>query len=152
MCCALGIDMYDCVYPTRTAVSYCWVPNMDLPPLSPLQRCGIALVPWGRVDLKHSSCTMNFEPIDPDCGCPTCRTHTRASIHLLIVPKETVACSLLTIHNLHYMVRMFLSVYERRTIIDFLPANSDAKHSSEHSREPVCRVCSGVYEPSSSRE
>lgn len=64
----------------------------------------MALVPWGTLDLKKSSCAANFSPIDPDCTCRTCRDHTQASLHLLAVPKETVACSLITIHNLHYQV------------------------------------------------
>lgn len=88
VCCALGIDMYDCVYPTRTA------------------RFGVALVPWGQVNLKSQESAADFSPIDRHCSCPTCQQHSRAYLHPLIMQKETVACNLITLHNLHYMLTL----------------------------------------------
>jgi queuine tRNA-ribosyltransferase len=69
-----------------------------------LQRFGVALVPWGQVDLKRREFSADFGPIDPDCGCVACRNHTRADLHSLAVQKEPLACSLLTIHNVAYQV------------------------------------------------
>ncbi|XP_041340251.1 queuine tRNA-ribosyltransferase catalytic subunit 1-like [Pyrgilauda ruficollis] len=55
VCVALGCDMFDCVFPTRTA------------------RFGSALVPWGSLQLKNQQFAKDFRPIDADCGCPTCQ-------------------------------------------------------------------------------
>ncbi|NXH02841.1 TGT ribosyltransferase, partial [Loxia leucoptera] len=55
VCVALGCDMFDCVFPTRTA------------------RFGSALVPWGSLQLKNQRFAKDFRPIDADCGCPTCQ-------------------------------------------------------------------------------
>lgn len=55
VCVALGCDMFDCVFPTRTA------------------RFGSALGPWGSLQLKNRQFAKDFRPIDEDCDCPTCR-------------------------------------------------------------------------------
>ncbi|XP_021239456.1 queuine tRNA-ribosyltransferase catalytic subunit 1, partial [Numida meleagris] len=55
VCVALGCDMFDCVFPTRTA------------------RFGSALVPWGSLQLKNRQFAKDFRPIDEDCDCPTCQ-------------------------------------------------------------------------------
>jgi tRNA-guanine transglycosylase len=96
VCVALGVDMFDCVFPTRTA------------------RFGTALVPTGSINLKHAKYRMDFEPIDDHCSCFTCRSHTRAFLHT-IVTRETVACHLLTIHNLTYLLNLMNSV--RQSIV-----------------------------------
>ncbi|NXP73518.1 TGT ribosyltransferase, partial [Ramphastos sulfuratus] len=85
VCVALGCDMFDCVYPTRTA------------------RFGSALVPWGCLQLKNKEFTKDFRPIDPDCRCPTCRRHSRAFLHALL-RSETAALHHLTVHNIAYQV------------------------------------------------
>lgn len=92
VCVALGCDMFDCVFPTRTAVRLWAVEagtwgecqsgcggqgeNMvDLPSLPPLfpQRFGSALVPTGNLQLKKKHFQKDFRPIDPECSCPTCQ-------------------------------------------------------------------------------
>ncbi|XP_029180210.2 queuine tRNA-ribosyltransferase catalytic subunit 1-like isoform X2 [Acropora millepora] len=87
VCCALGADMFDCVYPTRTA------------------RFGTALVPWGQLHLKHKQYATDLEPIDRECACWTCKHHSRAYINSLL-GREEVSCHLLTIHNIHYQLFM----------------------------------------------
>ena len=72
--------------------------------LPALQRFGSALVPWGQVDLKSRACADNFGPIDPNCHCSTCTTHHQAYLHALITQKESVACNLITVHNVAYQV------------------------------------------------
>ncbi|CAG2053772.1 unnamed protein product [Timema podura] len=84
VCCALGVDMFDCVFPTRTA------------------RFGCALVNTGQLNLKRKMYMQDFEPIDSDCGCSTCKRYTKAYLHS-IVTAETVGCHLLTVHNLRLM-------------------------------------------------
>ena len=61
-------------------------------------------MPWGQVDLKSRDCAMNFDPIDADCSCETCRHQSRAALHTLLVQRESVGCNYLTIHNVHYVV------------------------------------------------
>jgi queuine tRNA-ribosyltransferase catalytic subunit len=87
VCVALGVDMFDCVYPTRTA------------------RFGNALVKSGNLSLKQKKYEDDFSPIDPDCFCLTCKKYTRAYIHTLIARDET-GCHLITIHNIAYQLNL----------------------------------------------
>ena len=87
VCVALGVDMFDCVYPTRTA------------------RFGNALVKSGNLSLKQKQYEADFAPIDPDCSCMTCKKYTRAYIHMLIARDET-GCHLITIHNIAYQLNL----------------------------------------------
>jgi len=91
---ALGADMFDCVYPTRTA------------------RFGTALVPWGQLLLKSKQYTTDFEPIDKNCRCGTCQKYSRAYLHSLVAVKETVGCHLITIHNIAYQMNLMQSIRE----------------------------------------
>ncbi|KAF5903637.1 queuine tRNA-ribosyltransferase catalytic subunit 1, partial [Clarias magur] len=83
VCVALGCDMFDCVFPTRTA------------------RFGSALVPWGSLQIKQKQYAKDFQPIDPDCECPTCKRHSRAYLHALF-KSDTAAMHHITIHNISY--------------------------------------------------
>ncbi|KAJ0026338.1 hypothetical protein Pint_08386 [Pistacia integerrima] len=86
VCSALGADMYDCVYPTRTA------------------RFGTALVPEGVLKLKHKAMADDTRPIDPTCACMVCKNYTRAYIHCLVT-KDAMGSQLLSYHNLYYMMQ-----------------------------------------------
>jgi queuine tRNA-ribosyltransferase len=86
VCSALGADMYDCVYPTRTA------------------RFGTALVPGGVMRLKQACYAADHTPIDPTCTCAVCKTYSRAYLHAAIT-REPRASHLLSYHNVHYMMR-----------------------------------------------
>ncbi|XP_065119250.1 queuine tRNA-ribosyltransferase catalytic subunit 1 [Paramisgurnus dabryanus] len=97
VCVALGCDMFDCVFPTRTA------------------RFGSALVPWGSLQLKQKQYAKDFQPIDPDCQCPTCRRHSRAYLHALF-KSDTAAMHHITIHNISYQLTLMRSV--RQSIIE----------------------------------
>lgn len=87
VCCALGIDMYDCVFPIRTA------------------RFGCALVSSGQLNLKLAKYKFDFQPIDEKCECSTCKRYTRAYLHS-VVTLETNACHLLSIHNLCFQMTL----------------------------------------------
>ncbi|KAF7140495.1 hypothetical protein RHSIM_Rhsim06G0078000 [Rhododendron simsii] len=87
VCSALGADMYDCVYPTRTA------------------RFGTALVPEGILKLTHRAMADDTRPVDPTCACMVCKTYTRAYIHCLVT-KDAMGSQLLSYHNLYYMLKL----------------------------------------------
>ncbi|KAH9756450.1 Queuine tRNA-ribosyltransferase catalytic subunit 1 [Citrus sinensis] len=105
VCSALGADMYDCVYPTRTA------------------RFGTALVPEGVLKLKHNAMVNDTRPIDPTCACMVCKNYTRAYIHCLVT-KDAMGSQLLSYHNLYYMLQLsrnlHSSIVEGRFVCDFL--------------------------------
>lgn len=91
VCVALGIDMFDCVFPTRTA------------------RFGCALVAEGQINLKQQQYAEDVRPIDNECMCSTCKTYTRSYLHH-IVTHEPVACSILSVHNIAYQLRLMRDI------------------------------------------
>merc|ERR1712098_366335 len=95
VCSALGGDMFDCVFPTRTA------------------RFGTALVfdAPGEIVLKKSAYETDFSPIDPTCTCSTCKTYTRAFLHT-VVTKEPSACHLVTVHNIAHQLQLMKKLRE----------------------------------------
>ncbi len=82
----LGIDMFDCVLPTRTA------------------RMGTAFSSEGRLNLRNARFARDFTPLDPACACPTCTGYTRAYLRHLVNVKEMLGSMLLSIHNLHFLI------------------------------------------------
>lgn len=93
VCVALGVDMFDCVFPTRTA------------------RFGCALVWNGQLKLKEKQYELDFTPIEEDCDCVACRRYTRSYIHH-IVTKENVSSSLISIHNIAFQLRLMKKMRE----------------------------------------
>jgi queuine tRNA-ribosyltransferase len=85
---ARGIDIFDCVLPTRLA------------------RHHSAFAPEGRLNLMNAIFAHDQRPIDETCDCYTCKTFTRAYIRHLIVAKELLAGTLLSIHNLRALIRL----------------------------------------------
>ena len=81
-----GIDMFDCVYPTRVA------------------RYGTAMTWNGRLVIKNAQYEHDFHPIDEHCNCYTCRNYSRAYIRHLVRVNEIFGLRLLTIHNLHFLI------------------------------------------------
>jgi queuine tRNA-ribosyltransferase len=84
----LGVDMFDCVIPTRCG------------------RNGLAFTSQGRVKLRNLEHRESQEPIDPDCDCPACRHFTRAYIRHLLVAGEILGLTLMTLHNIRFYVRL----------------------------------------------
>ncbi|XP_045767735.1 queuine tRNA-ribosyltransferase catalytic subunit isoform X1 [Maniola jurtina] len=93
VCVALGVDMFDCVFPTRTA------------------RFGCALINTGQLNLKQKQFESDLNPIDKDCECTTCKNYTRAYLHC-IVSVETVACHLISVHNIAFQMRLMRTMRE----------------------------------------
>lgn len=95
---ARGIDIFDCVLPTRLA------------------RHHSAFAPEGRLNLMNASFGRDDRPIDETCDCYTCRTFTRAYIRHLIVARELLAGTLISIHNLRALIRLMEQI--RTYIVD----------------------------------
>jgi tRNA-guanine transglycosylase len=90
VCVALGVDMFDCVYPTRTG------------------RFGTALTKFGTLNLKHSTHAKSFQPLEVGCTCAACQ-YPRAAIHMMFRQagsRQTLAGALLSLHNIAYMLRL----------------------------------------------
>jgi queuine tRNA-ribosyltransferase len=83
-CVARGIDMFDCVLPTRNA------------------RNGQLFTSEGRINIKNARFAEDDGPVDPRCGCYTCRTHSRAYLRHLYMAGEMTAGVLNTLHNLSF--------------------------------------------------
>lgn len=83
-----GIDLFDCVFPTRIA------------------RNGTVLTPDGRVVLKNERHREATEPIDPECGCATCQSYSRAYLRHLFNTGEMLGPMLATEHNLFFLARL----------------------------------------------
>ena len=81
---ARGIDLFDCVLPTRNA------------------RNGQLFTRFGPVNIKNARYAEDPRPPDPDCGCPTCRRHSRAYLRYLYLSGEMLAATLNTLHNLYF--------------------------------------------------
>ena len=91
---ARGVDMFDCVLPTRMA------------------RNGGALTRHGRINLRNACYADDPGPLLPDCTCYTCTHFSRAYLRHLILANEILGAHLLTIHNLHLMLTMAREVRE----------------------------------------
>jgi queuine tRNA-ribosyltransferase len=93
---ARGVDIFDCVLPTRVA------------------RNGQALLRTGKYNMRNARFAEDAKPIDEKCKCYTCVNFSRAYIRHLIIAKEMLAATLLSIHNLHTMLEL---IREIRTAI-----------------------------------
>jgi queuine tRNA-ribosyltransferase len=87
-----GIDMFDCVLPTRIA------------------RNGTVMTSSGRMVIRNAKYAEDFAPIDPNCSCYTCTHYSRAYIRHLIKAEETFGIRLTSIHNLHFLLDLMRNV------------------------------------------
>ena len=85
---ARGVDLFDCVLPTRMA------------------RTGAAFTSRGRINLRNARYADDLGPLDPDCDCACCRGYTRAYLRHLVNQKEIAGMQLLSEHNLRVLVRL----------------------------------------------
>jgi queuine tRNA-ribosyltransferase len=85
---AAGVDMFDCVLPTR------------------MGRTGTALTSSGRLNLKNARFARDPEPLDERCDCPACARFSRAYIRHLVNQQELLGLRLLTAHNLRFLLRL----------------------------------------------
>nr|WP_185959560.1 tRNA guanosine(34) transglycosylase Tgt [Planococcus salinarum] len=87
-----GIDMFDCVLPTRIA------------------RNGTLMTSTGRLNIKNAAFKRDFNPIDEKCDCYTCKNYTRAYVHHLIRADETFGIRLTSYHNLQFLLNLMEQV------------------------------------------
>ncbi|UJF31974.1 tRNA guanosine(34) transglycosylase Tgt [Paenibacillus hexagrammi] len=87
-----GIDMFDCVLPTRIA------------------RNGTCMTSSGRLVIRNAKYAEDFGPLDPNCSCYTCSNYSRAYIRHLIKADETFGIRLTTYHNLHFLLQLMRDV------------------------------------------
>jgi len=93
-----GVDMFDCVLPTRMARNHA------------------VLTRTGRMNLRNANFSHDLRPIEDDCDCYTCQTFTRAYLRHLIVAQEMLAATLLSIHNLRMLIKLIHDL--RETILN----------------------------------
>ena len=101
---ARGIDMFDCVLPTRLA------------------RNGTAFTAEGTLNLKNAEFALQTGPLEEGCGCAACRGFSRAYIRHLIKAEEILGLRLLTIHNLHFyldLMEQARSAIDNRSFSEF---------------------------------
>jgi queuine tRNA-ribosyltransferase len=87
-----GIDLMDCVFPTRTA------------------RNAQAFTRRGALNLRNEANRLASGPIDPECSCPTCRRHSRSYLRHLFKSREILAAMLTTRHNLHFLQSLMADI------------------------------------------
>lgn len=95
---ARGVDIFDCVLPTRVA------------------RNGAALTREGRINMRNRQYAADPDPLEPGCTCYTCRTFSRAYIRHLVKASEILAHQLLSLHNLHLLLTLMREM--RAAILD----------------------------------
>jgi queuine tRNA-ribosyltransferase len=104
---ARGMDMFDCVLPTRLA------------------RNGTAFTDTGTLNLKNAEFARDKRPIEENCGCPACREFSRGYIRHLVKAEEILGLRLITLHNLHFYLELMnraRAEIERKTFDQFRKA------------------------------
>jgi queuine tRNA-ribosyltransferase len=94
---ARGVDMFDCVMPTRNA------------------RNAVLFTSRGKLNMRNAAHTADLGPVDPDCTCYTCRAFSRAYLRHLFKSGEILALQLASIHNLTFYLRLVRSAREAIT-------------------------------------
>ncbi|MGI9089839.1 MAG: tRNA guanosine(34) transglycosylase Tgt [Gemmatimonadaceae bacterium] len=90
-----GIDLFDCVAPTR------------------MGRTGAVFTGAGRLNVKRAELRADPGPLDPDCDCPTCTRFSRAYLRHLFMSDELLGLRLLSLHNVHFLIRLMRTARER---------------------------------------
>ena len=114
-----GIDMFDCVLPTRSG------------------RTAQAFTRHGVLNLRNAGHADDPEPLDPECGCPACAGYSRAYLHHLCRCGEILGAMLLTAHNLQYYADLMASMraaIEQGALADFAAAFAEAQMGSLQDR------------------
>ncbi len=112
---AAGVDMFDCVLPTRCA------------------RNGLLFTSEGRLVIRNAAYARDERPVDAACGCYVCRTHSRAYLRHLFSTREVLALRLNTLHNLHHFLELMRRA--REAIVQNCFASFAAEVVSRQGRE-----------------
>ena len=106
-CIAIGIDMFDCVLPTRVA------------------RNGVLFVDYGRINIYNAQFRDQDVPVQSQCKCYTCKNFSIGYLHHLFRTKEILYYRLATIHNLHHILKLIDNVRNHIISVDFFDFLSD---------------------------
>lgn len=109
-----GVDMFDCVLPTRNA------------------RNGMLFTSLGKIAIKNAEFARDDSPPDPACGCYACRNYSRAYVRHLYRAGEILAARLMTLHNLHYYQNLMRRIREAVECGVFGRFAQDFKNSAEY--------------------
>jgi queuine tRNA-ribosyltransferase len=90
-----GVDLFDCVAPTR------------------MGRNGTAFTSEGRVNVRNADLRRDARPLDPACSCSTCSRFSRGYLRHLFVSDEVLGLSLLSLHNVHFLVALMRQARQR---------------------------------------
>jgi len=102
-----GIDMFDCVIPTRNG------------------RNGQVFTSLGKINIRNQEFREDFSPLDPECGCPTCKGYTKAYLNHLVRAQESLYLSLLSLHNIYFMINLMSKIRKALENDTFLSAKQD---------------------------
>jgi len=116
---ARGIDMFDCVLPTRIA------------------RNGTAFTATGTLNLKNAPFTFDKGPIEDGCTCPACRTFSRGYLRHLVKAEEILGLRLISLHNLHFYLHLMAQVRSHLEAGTFAGFRRQFVAAYKPSREPA---------------
>ncbi len=102
-----GVDMFDCVSPTR------------------LGRHGVAYTHEGKINLRNNQYRKDFSPLDSECDCYACKTYTRAYIAHLLRENELLGGRMMSVHNLRFLIRLVDGAREAIKVKDFQRYKND---------------------------
>jgi queuine tRNA-ribosyltransferase len=125
-----GIDMFDCVLPTRIA------------------RHGTVFLPTGKLTVRNAEFARDFRPIQEGCDCYACQNYTRAYIRHLLKAEEMLGLRLCSIHNLRFLVRLMEEIraaLEAGTFAEYRTAFLTRWHEGEQARKKGSKT--GPAEP-----
>ena len=105
---ARGVDMFDCVLPTRTA------------------RTGSALTSEGRLNLRNARFARDDRPLDESCSCPACSRFSRAYLRHLVNQQEILGLRLLSLHNLRFLLDLVAAARQAIERGEFLTWKDEA--------------------------
>jgi queuine tRNA-ribosyltransferase len=99
-----GVDMFDCVIPTRNG------------------RNGQVFTSLGKINIRNAKYKDDFSPLDPECVCPTCTGYTKAYLNHLVRSQESLYLTLLSLHNIYFMVDLMTKIRKSLESDTFLKA------------------------------
>jgi queuine tRNA-ribosyltransferase len=118
---AFGIDLFDCVLPTRSA------------------RTGKVFTSRGEIAIKNACHADDLQPLDPDCRCPTCAVYSRAALRHLYTCNEVTSVVALTVHNLFYFLSLMHGAREAIMAGRYTRFRADTESARAAGIEPQAR-------------
>ncbi|MDR1196259.1 MAG: tRNA guanosine(34) transglycosylase Tgt [Endomicrobium sp.] len=106
-CVERGVDMFDCVIPTRNG------------------RNGQVFTSLGKLNIRNAEFKEDFTPLDPECSCPTCKGYTKAYLNHLVRAQESLYLSLLSLHNIYFMVDLMTKIRKSLESDTFLKSKKE---------------------------